>query len=385
MAQVNQVTGNSEGAGTTVTATINATTGNTLAVGIGTYFTTAVVQSVTDTAGNTYEKKHERKTTGSVEIWVATNITGNASNVITVTFTGSVGSRRTMCVVQFSGRNKSLANIESAQADAAAASGTSATTGSFTPSAGSDNFACLQTQGGTSAVTAGTNYTGVQSNGDDTASEYRANAPGSSQTASISWTTSVGHDFALVALAALVVYEASGSPAMSFTLAGSPLVQENIDGAPAMAFTLSGNPTAFMPEPSLGLIPGATRYLEAAFLNSWFRSALPYQPQLWMGLFTALPTDEGGGTEVSGGNYSRRVLERGDERWSAPAGSPTQVTNLLPIEWGQTTWTATVLGWGVWDAETGGNLLFWYDSITATVAVNNTLRLSPGALIFGMN
>lgn len=382
MAFVNQTTGNSEGAGTTVASSaFNATAGNTIAVAAGTYFTASVVSTVTDTAGNTYTKKHERKTNGSVEVWVATNITGHATNVVTVTFTASVGSRRSLCLAQFSGRNKVLTSVVGGTADGQVSPGTSVTSGSFTPSAaGCDVFVGVSDQGGTSAMTAGTNYANIQ-NSVDVSSETRVNAPGTSQTASMSWTGSSVADLALVALLELVVYAASGTPAMSFGLSGTPIVIKDIAGALTSSFSLVGAPLAF--QPSLGLLPGATRYLEEALLNAWFRSALPYQPQLWMGLFTANPTDAGGGTEVSGGNYRRLILERGDTRWSAPTGTPTQVTNLLPIEWNQVSWTGTVTGWGVWDAEVGGNLLFWYDSGDVTIAAENTLRLNPGALIFG--
>ncbi len=386
MAFVNQTTGNDEGAGTTVASSaFVATAGNTIAVAAGTYFSDAVVSTVTDTAGNTYAKKHERKTQGSVEIWVATNVTGHATNVVTVTFTASVGSRRSLCLAQFSGRNRVLTNVVGGTADGTQVSGTSVTSGSFTPSAAAcDMFAGVSDQGGTSAGTADANYANFQNNV-DVSSETRVNAPGTSQTASMSWTGTSAADLALVALLAAEVYAASGALALSFTLTGAPLVIKEVSGSPACAFALSGNPTTFMPAASLGLLPGATRFLEAAFLDSWFRSALPYQPQLWLGLFTTNPTDEGGGVEVAGGNYGRRILERGDTRWSVPGGSPSQVTNLLHIEWNQVTWTETVVGWGVWDAQTGGNLLFWYDSINVNVSATYALHLMPGALIFGMN
>ncbi len=48
---------------------------------------------------------------------------------------------------------------------------------------------------------------------------------------------------------------------------------------------------------------GATNFLEAKILDSLFRTLAAYKPAgIYLGLFTANPTDAGGGTEVSGGN-----------------------------------------------------------------------------------
>lgn len=44
-------------------------------------------------------------------------------------------------------------------------------------------------------------------------------------------------------------------------------------------------------------------------------------PAIYVGLFTAAPTDAGGGTEASGGSYARVQMTQADATWSAPAGS----------------------------------------------------------------
>ena len=82
---------------------LNTTTGNCLIVCVSTYDET--VSSISDTAGNTYTKaiQQDRSAgTQNVEIWYAQNITGNASNVTTATFTGDT-SDRGISVSEFSG------------------------------------------------------------------------------------------------------------------------------------------------------------------------------------------------------------------------------------------------------------------------------------------
>jgi hypothetical protein len=44
-------------------------------------------------------------------------------------------------------------------------------------------------------------------------------------------------------------------------------------------------------------------------------------PAVYVGLFTAAPSDAGGGTECTGGSYARVQLTQADATWGAPAGS----------------------------------------------------------------
>src|SRR6266540_1399309 len=274
MAFVNQTTGSSAGAGTTVASSaLSCTTGNALAVSASTYDPTSVVSGVTDTAGNTYTKKVERKTSGSVEIWVAKNITGHATNVITVTYSASVATDRFVCAAQFSGRDTS-SSIANTTATANTAGGTSVTSASFNPSvAGCDVFVGVQMQGGQTAVTAGANYTNLQTVAADAASELRANAPSGAQTASMSWTTATGADLALVALQTPQAVLITGTPASVFTLSGPLVFVKNVSGVLASVFAAVGSPATYQ-----SWLPGATSVLEEALLNSWFRSAPVYQP-----------------------------------------------------------------------------------------------------------
>ena len=83
-------------AGSVAAPAQNMTTGNTAIVCTGSYSNTAgaqIVYSVTDTASNTYTKAIGRTSSNAAsgmrsEIWYCQNMTGNANNIITVTFTG---------------------------------------------------------------------------------------------------------------------------------------------------------------------------------------------------------------------------------------------------------------------------------------------------------
>lgn len=92
---------------TIASAAASHTTGNTLVVGIYAYnnnSATASVSSVTDTAGNTYVQRGEYAYGYNIlSIWIADDITGHASNVVTVTFPASAYAFRHIAVLQYSG------------------------------------------------------------------------------------------------------------------------------------------------------------------------------------------------------------------------------------------------------------------------------------------
>lgn len=95
-------------------------------------------------------------------------------------------------------------------------------------------------------------------------------------------------------------------------------------------------------------------YLENATLNHVFRNTPLTSPAaVYVALYTAAPTDAGGGTQVSGGGYARQAVTFG-----APSGGV--IANTAPVAF-----TVGASGWGnvthigYFDAATGGNLLSW--------------------------
>jgi hypothetical protein len=82
-------------------------------------------------------------------------------------------------------------------------------------------------------------------------------------------------------------------------------------------------------------------------------------PTIYVALFTAAPTDAGGGTEVSGGSYAR--VATSGTTWNAAAGSaPASTSNANSITFPTATadW-GTVVAFGLFDASTSGNLIAW--------------------------
>lgn len=70
----------------------------------------------------------------------------------------------------------------------------------------------------------------------------------------------------------------------------------------------------------------------------------------YLALYTSDPTINNTGTEVAGGSYARQQLSWGTES-GGNLPSNTQETFTLP--------TCTVTHWGILDASSGGNLLYF--------------------------
>jgi hypothetical protein len=83
-------------------------------------------------------------------------------------------------------------------------------------------------------------------------------------------------------------------------------------------------------------------------------------PTAYVALFTAVGTDAGAGfTEAAGGAYARAVTAA--TAWTTPGGTaPSTIQNATPITFQISTaaW-GTIIGFGLYDALTAGNLLAW--------------------------
>jgi len=98
-------------------------------------------------------------------------------------------------------------------------------------------------------------------------------------------------------------------------------------------------------------------------------------------LYTAGPSDAGGGTELSGNAYARiAVTNDSNTNWAAAVGGLKK--NSTAIQWAQATgdW-GTVTHVGLWDHATAGNLLFHGALNTPkTVADEDTFSFGIGDL-----
>lgn len=113
-------------------------------------------------------------------------------------------------------------------------------------------------------------------------------------------------------------------------------------------------------------------YLENEIIKHIFRTGSFTKPtNLYVALFTAAPSDAGGGTEVSGGSYARVANNPADANWDATSGTDGHTANTGAINfptptanWGQVT------HFGIFDASTAGNLLYW-GALTTAKTINN--------------
>jgi hypothetical protein len=130
---------------------------------------------------------------------------------------------------------------------------------------------------------------------------------------------------------------------------------------------------------------GKSDYLEAALLNHLFGGVAYAVPGTYhFALFTSAPNDTGGGTEVnpSGSGYARKVVTNDTTNFPTIA-APASKTNGASIDFltASAAW-GTVVAFGIYDAASGGNLLFWGDLTTArSVLSGDTPRFAAGALV----
>ena len=117
-------------------------------------------------------------------------------------------------------------------------------------------------------------------------------------------------------------------------------------------------------------------HAENLLLNYLMTTDSVTRPTAWyLALFTAAPSDSGGGTEVSGNGYSRKTIA-----FSTASGTGGTTSNS-----GDVSFTAsggsfgTVSHVGIFDAASSGNLL-WHGAMTAskTIADGDTLEFSTG-------
>lgn len=121
-------------------------------------------------------------------------------------------------------------------------------------------------------------------------------------------------------------------------------------------------------------------YTENLVLNWLLTTNSATRPTAWyVGLFTAAPSDTGGGTEVVGNAYARVATGT----LSVTGTSPTTATNSAAIEfaaasggnWGTVTYAA------IFDASTGGNMLAWAALTTSrTINDGDVFRIPAGSL-----
>lgn len=137
---------------------------------------------------------------------------------------------------------------------------------------------------------------------------------------------------------------------------------------------------------------GLTDYSSQNVLNYMTgKTAMPTLPTGYLALFTAAGIDAGTGfTEVTGGSYAR--VTTSGASWNAASGSaPSTTSNSATLSFPAATasW-GTVIAFGIYDAATNGNLLWWdylgnFPWLPATASSASPGVLTAKAHAYGVN
>lgn len=124
-----------------------------------------------------------------------------------------------------------------------------------------------------------------------------------------------------------------------------------------------------------------SNYLENEILDHILRGAggaWTAPTTLYLALHTADPTDAGSGAEVSGGSYARQAITFGAASGGSAASSNAPSFTGMPA--------ATVTHIGIWDASSGGNLLFYGAlSSSRTTQSGDTVNFASGAVTVALD
>lgn len=124
-----------------------------------------------------------------------------------------------------------------------------------------------------------------------------------------------------------------------------------------------------------------SNYLELELLDHVFGGAAYTAPAtLYLALFTATPSDSGGGTEVSGGSYARKAVTANSTNFPAASAGSIALNVSTSFVTATASW-GVVTQFGIFDASTSGNLLAWGDlTASKTVDSGDTVSFAAGAL-----
>ncbi len=113
----------------------------------------------------------------------------------------------------------------------------------------------------------------------------------------------------------------------------------------------------------------------------------PRKTTLYYGFFTVAPTDSTSGTEMTDENFT--TYERigiTNNGTNFPSTGTRSKVNANEISWGTASSAddETAVAVGIWDAETGGNLLWWDPIPDLTIQNGNPVRIPAGSASFSV-
>ena len=118
---------------------------------------------------------------------------------------------------------------------------------------------------------------------------------------------------------------------------------------------------------------GFSDYLENKLLaHSFSNTAYTSPSSVFLGLFTTAPTDAGGGTELSGSGYTRKVASFTTTGAAATNASAVEFPTATG-DWG------TIVAVGIFDAASSGNFLGWSNLTSSrTIETGDVFRFPAG-------
>ena len=126
---------------------------------------------------------------------------------------------------------------------------------------------------------------------------------------------------------------------------------------------------------------GKSDYLENKVLDhvlgggDYTRAATVYAA-----LYSVTPSDTGGGTELSGGSYARVSMTNNSTNWPAASSGSKSNGTAITFPTASADWS-TAVAFGILDASSSGNLLYWGSLTTSkTVTNGDTASFAIGTL-----
>jgi hypothetical protein len=131
---------------------------------------------------------------------------------------------------------------------------------------------------------------------------------------------------------------------------------------------------------------GFSDFAENEILDHVFgNSAYTIPTTYYFALYTANPTDAGGGTEVSGGSYARVAVTNNTTNFPAASGGSKSNGTAVTFPTATANW-GTVTSVGIFDASTAGNLIAW-NTLTTSKTIDNgdTASFAASSLTFTLD
>lgn len=122
-----------------------------------------------------------------------------------------------------------------------------------------------------------------------------------------------------------------------------------------------------------------TDYSELKILD-WLLGGVAFTPPAtyYAALFTAAPSDSAGGTEVTGGSYTRVAITKNQTNFPAAAAGAISNGTVITFPTPSADW-GTVVGMALMDAASAGNVVLWASFTGVTVPTGVVASFAIGA------